>query len=321
MQRKPRVLALSGTVLLTALLAGCGGGGNGTSSGGTTDGAARSSSAEGGTPKDAAAPATGADAFAATKGGVSGTQVRASVLDDSRSLIRKAAITVQVKDVPAAARRASQVAIDAGGMVQSEQTNDDPGDRARSLSTMTLQVPPKSYAVVLTQLAALGTRVEQNQSTDDVTTQVVDVQARISAQRASVARVQALLARAKSLGEVVSVESELTRRQADLESLESQRKALAAQTELATIVATFQATPTTTAALDKSHLGFLSGLDNGWTAFVAVVLVALTVIGAALPFLVTALLIGLVAWRVYVSARRRGLATTPAQPLDPAQPA
>jgi hypothetical protein len=130
MQRKPRVLALSGTVLLTALLAGCGGGGNGTSSGGTADGAARSS-AEGGTSKDAAAPATGADAFTAGKGGVSGTQVRASVLDDSRSLIRKASITVEVKDVPAAARRASQMAIDAGGMVQSEQTNDDPGDRAR----------------------------------------------------------------------------------------------------------------------------------------------------------------------------------------------
>jgi hypothetical protein len=186
---------------------------------------------------------------------------------------------------------------------------------------LTLQVPPKSYSAVLTQLAALGTRVEQNQSTDDVTTQVVDVQARISAQRASVARVQALLARAKTLGEVVSVESELTRRQADLESLESQRKALAAQTELATIVATFHATLPTTAALDKSHLGFLSGLENGWNAFVAVVLVALTVIGAALPFLVTAALLGLIAWRVYVSARRRGVATAAAPPLDPAQPA
>lgn len=44
----------------------------------------------------------------------------------------------------------------------------------------------------------------------DVTEQLVDVESRIATQRASVERIRALLARAASVSEITSVESELT---------------------------------------------------------------------------------------------------------------
>jgi hypothetical protein len=118
--------------------------------------------------------------------------------------------------------------------------------------------------------------------------------------------VQALLSRAKSLGEVVQVEGELTRRQADLESLESQQHALAAQVSLSTVELTLRPRPAAHPLSASGHLGFLDGLRGGWNAFVAVVLVGLTVIGAVLPFAVVGGLLALITWRVLARRRPQG---------------
>lgn len=53
--------------------------------------------------------------------------------------------------------------------------------------------------------------------------------------QASVDRVRALMAGAKSLSEVVSLESELTRRESDLESLQRQQQGLSARVSLSTV--------------------------------------------------------------------------------------
>src|SRR5262249_60272583 len=83
-----------------------------------------------------------------------------------------------------------------------------------------------------------GTGTGSTVSTQDVTSQVIDVAARLRSEQASVDRVRALLAQATSIGEIVSIESELTQREADLESLESQQANLNDLTALSTITAT-----------------------------------------------------------------------------------
>jgi Flp pilus assembly protein TadB len=127
-----------------------------------------------------------------------------------------------------------------------------------------------------------------------------------------------LLSRAKTIGEVVQVESELSRREADLESLEAQLKKLDDLTSLATIDVHLTA-PQPAAVVkppkDDSELGFLSGLRGGWDAFVAIVLVALTVLGALVPFVLAAGLVGvplLLVWR----SRRRTPTAPPSAPAD-----
>ena len=56
----------------------------------------------------------------------------------------------------------------------------------------------------LDELAKLGTEESRAVQTEDVTEQLVDLDARLATQRASVDRVRALLARASTIGEVVS---------------------------------------------------------------------------------------------------------------------
>ena len=69
----------------------------------------------------------------------------------------------------------------------------------------------------------------------DVTETLVDLAARIATQQASLARVRELLARATTIGEIVSLENELTNRQAELDSLMQRREKLSGLVALATI--------------------------------------------------------------------------------------
>jgi hypothetical protein len=223
----------------------------------------------------------------------------------TRAVVYHGDITVRVKDVAAAVARAEGLAAGVDGLVFAEQTSSEPGRRGASSATMTLQVPPNQFRPVLNRLGALGKALSRTQTAEDVTSQAVDVESRLRSQRDSVARVRALLAKATTIGEVVQVEGELSRREADLEALEAQQKRLNELVDLATINVSFVAPDVKIAPpVEKGDLGFLSGLRRGLAALLGVVVVTLTVAGALLPFVITLALVGVPAWLVLRSRRR-----------------
>jgi uncharacterized protein YoaH (UPF0181 family) len=193
-----------------------------------------------------------------------------------RSVVRTASVTVEVDEVGASATRVRAIAASLNGVVAQEDTS--LAQAAEPRSWLLVRVPADSLDAALASLAELGEVVQQGGSSDDVTGQVVDLQARIESQQASVERVRALLAEAESLGDVVTIEAELTRRQADLEALQAQAALLADQVALATVSITLTEPGTSTA-------GFTDGLRAGWDAFVASARTLATGLGAALPFL------------------------------------
>jgi hypothetical protein len=154
-----------------------------------------------------------------------------------------------------------------------------------------LRVPPDAYERAVRKLASLGRLLSQGRDTKDVTQQFVDVQSRIETQRASLDRVRVLLSRATKIGDVVAIESELSHREADLESLLAQQKALAEQADLGTIKLHLAATGDQPMGEEETELGFLAGLRNGWRAFTGFVGVVLLVVGALLPFIVAGVVV------------------------------
>ena len=108
-------------------------------------------------------------------------------------------------------------------------------DGGGSQMTVTLRVPADQYDAVVDKLAALGEVTERTESSQDVTAQVVDVNSRVESMTASVARVRALLAQATNIADVISIESELSVREANLESLQQQQAALSGQVAMSTI--------------------------------------------------------------------------------------
>lgn len=236
-----------------------------------------------------------------------------------RSIIYNASITVKVPDVDAAADRVSALATGAGGYVGGDSRKIDGRD---SSASVVLRVPADHFASTLDAVAALGTEADRQITTQDVTSQVIDVNSRIKTQQASVDRVRALLAKATTIGEVVSIESELTQRESDLESLEAQMASLSDLTSLSTITVTLVApdVPIVVAGAKKpAAKGFVAGLKSGWHGFQSALTVVLTVLGAILPFVITiGVVLAIVRW---VIRRRRPqrpfVAPAPAVPPAP----
>jgi len=92
-----------------------------------------------------------------------------------------------------------------------------------------------------------------------------------------------LFDRAERLRDVIRLESELARRQADLESLQAQQSALARQTALSTIHVSITRTDEEQAADDGDEAGFLDILESGWSGLVTFVRGTVHVVGLVLP--------------------------------------
>jgi hypothetical protein len=294
-------LAVSAAVAVVALSA-CSGGSSGGGSANTAGSAALDSA-----PRAAASATAGSAKTSGESAFGSGvTTTSARIVPVTRSIVYKGSITVRVQDLTDAVNRAEALANGSGGLVAQEQTTEDPRHRGYGQATLTLRVPPADFGHTLDALGGLGRELDRSRSAEDVTTQVADVDSRVRSAQASVARVRTLLSRATTVGEVVRIESELSQRESDLESLQAQQKALAGLTDLATVAVTLVTPTHHVAPVQPAHhreLGFVAGLKGGWDAFAAAVTVALTVLGAVLPFLVLVLLIGLPALAIWRSRR------------------
>jgi phage-related minor tail protein len=161
----------------------------------------------------------------------------------------------------------------------------------------------------MSDLADLGQLASRTSSAEDVTTQLIDVDAQIKVQEASVQRVRQLLTRAQSIRDIMAIESELANRQAQLDSLSQQQAYLENQTSLATIQVSIERQPDAVVEKEKDdRTGFLGGLGAGWDGLRATVVAVLTVVGAVLPFAVVALLVGVPVWLLVRRLRRSPLA-------------
>jgi hypothetical protein len=161
----------------------------------------------------------------------------------------------------------------------------------------------------------VGKEISRAATAQDVTGDLADLQSRVATQRASVARIRALLAKAGSLRDVVLLESEVTKREAELEALQARQAALADRADLATLTVDLRTSVAAAAVRAEERSAFLTGLDGGWQALVASTGVVLTILGGLLPFAVVAALVGV---PVLVLLRRRRRATVKPAAAPPA---
>jgi uncharacterized protein DUF4349 len=222
----------------------------------------------------------------------------------TRAIIKTGSLTVEADNVDAKRQQAITIITGLKGQVASEDSGSN-GDGRITNANLVLKVPTASYETAIQRLSELGKRLQIHQESNDVTEQVVDVESRIESQRASLERMRTLLSKANTIGEIVSVETELTRREADLESLLAKQKNLALQTELATLALTLTEKGKPPVVAKEPDRGFVAGLKGGWNAFTATFGALATAIGAILPFVVLLALIVVPLWLLRHRLRRQ----------------
>jgi hypothetical protein len=105
--------------------------------------------------------------------------------------------------------------------------------------TATLRVPADQLDATLTEVKTLGRVESESQSGQDVTSQYVDLQARLSNARNTEQRLTDLLRnRTGKLSDVLEVEQELDRVRGEIEQMEAERKNMSNQVSYATLNAT-----------------------------------------------------------------------------------
>jgi hypothetical protein len=311
----PPARALAGLLLVTALaLTGCSGSDAGSDS---ADEAAKGAASRADSPADGRAGAAG-------EGPADGAGASAPPKLAPAHIIRTVSLSVQVEDTAKALDAARTATENAGGYVGDETTARDTEGHERT--EVTLRVPVERYEDVLDDLEGAGKLLRRDAKAEDVTDQVVDVESRVKSQRASVARVRELMDRATKLSDVVSLEGELSTRQAELEALLARQAALKDRTSLATITLSLSETPAKPVEKKEDEdPGFLDALAGGWDAFVTMLRWVAVVLGAVLPFAAVAALLVLLWLRVVrprLPRRPAATAASPAPaPLPTARPA
>jgi hypothetical protein len=298
--RVGRALALGA---LTIALVGCGSAG-------------RDGDDSSGSSQTAADAPTGAETAGDAGGGTDVATVATvdpDVATDDRAVIYTASLSVAVDDVRAATAQARAAATAAGGRLHDEQSS---GTGETASATLVLKVPPDRFDGVLDELAALGEERNRTVKADDVTAEVVDLEARIKSASASVDRTRALLAQATTVGEIVVVESELAKREAALEQLQGQQRVLEGSVAMATVTVQLSTRDLAGPAEDDDDglPGPLDALEAGASSVVAVFSVALLALAVALPWLPIVAASLAVVWWV---RRRRSPAARPAAPSAP----
>jgi len=225
--RKRTVLAAA--LVLLAVTAGCGGAGIGSGgdggeraaagggdggSGGGGDGGLSS-----GAPDEARDPGDGALAQLG-----------------QRQVILTGRVVLEVDDFEAARRNLSAAARARGGFVSDAraQLHRVDGDRYRT-GVVVLRVPQDNFSALMERVETGGTVVTSETNSQDVTDQLVDVEARLSSLRAERDRLRALFDRANETEDVLAVERRLSDVQTEIERLEARQGSLERRVAYSTI--------------------------------------------------------------------------------------
>jgi hypothetical protein len=343
-------------VAAAAALAGCGGSGSDMGSSApaaaSQEDAAAPNSVVGGGSGDSDSSGGGSGGSGSSGGAASEkrTEIVAGVAQSAIRRVRTAQVTVEVNALETSAAVVRQIAVDLGGIIGSETTGfgaaaAQPAQPGSSSGTpaptsvgpstavvgeavIVLRVPEPKLDEALLRVSKVGKELTRTSSAEDVSATLADLDSRVATQQRSLERIRALLARASSLQEIVSIEAELARREADLEALQARRRSLDDQATFSTLTAILRlpdAKPSSLAPDGEDESGFLSGLKDGWHALVASTTVVLTVVGAMLPPVAALLVIGVPLWLLWRRFRpeprpRPGRPVTRPLPAPPAAP-
>ena len=295
--RPTRALAVTALAAVLTLSA-CSSGGDDMDSGGTTaadsDVAPRPAS-EGEAGKNLDERGT-ADGVAFDDAGGNPPQEDPDAME--RAIISKGNVQLESDDVEQAVFDVQALVDKSGGEITDRETSTDDEGEVR-LARLVLRIPAKVYSDAFAALETEVANLTSSSSTsEDVTTQIIDIDSRIRAQRASLNRVEVLLGQAQSIRDIVAIESELTRRQADLDSMVKRLAFLRDQTSMSTVTVNIQRTDGEPKKEKKEDddAGFFSGLEDGWNALTSFGTGLSTVAGAVLPWTIVLLIIGGLAW-------------------------
>jgi hypothetical protein len=228
---------------------------------------------------------------------------------NGRKVVRNADLVLTAKDTGEAVRRLTRLAPSYHGYVAGVSSAKD-GDLMSYV--LTLKVPAEAFERALEEVKAAALRVDsESVSTEDVTDQYVDLDARSRALRGTERELLSLLSESRSrgskVGDIMEVFGELTSIRTQIEQIQGQMRQMEQITAFSTLRVSVRpdalSRPVVTASWRPSEtlhadLAALAGIGRGLVDLG----IGLLVLG--LPASTVALVAAWAAWRMYRMVRR-----------------
>ena len=199
-------------------------------------------------------PAPAASAAPAAPDGSGSEEYRKSdVTGNGPLIVRTGQLTLEIAVLDDALADAEAAVTAAGGYVAASQRQ---GDGESAGATVTYRIPAERWDATLAALRAVGTKVLSEQTaSEEVTSQVVDLGARLVNLRATESALQAIMTRAAKIPDILEVQAQLTGVRQEIDKLTAQKLSLEKQAALATLTVGFSLPPTVA----------VTQVQEGWT--------------------------------------------------------
>ena len=230
-------------------------------------------------------------------------------------IVRTGQLNLEVAVLDDALAAAERAVTAAGGYVAASQRQ---GDDENAGAMVTFRIPVERWESTLAALRKVGAKVLLEQTgSEEVTSQVVDLGARLVNLRATESALQAIMVKATKIPDILEVQAQLTGVRGEIEQLTAQKQSLEERAALATLTVGFSLPPTVA----------VTQVQEGWDPASEVDRAAATLVGLAqgaanaaiwfgIVLLPLALVLGILVGAAWLIARR-----TRRHPAPPAPPA
>lgn len=260
-KRTGAIALLLAAALLAALLAGCGGGaGNLSAAAGEYGGGYdydAAPSAPAASPEEAGGWSNADDAAGST------AQLLA---DPSRKIIYNAHLSIESTEYEKTRSELLAAAATAGGYVESSSQYGSAEEGNRWVD-LTLRIPSKNYSSFLAAAENAGSLLQKDESTQDITREYVDVEARLASLKNQEKRLQELAAQAESLEDLLAIEQRLSDVQYEIESYTAQQRLFDDQVDYSTVTINLNEVRVYTPTKRGFGSRIVSAFQNSWSDF------------------------------------------------------
>ncbi|MFC1903046.1 DUF4349 domain-containing protein [Chloroflexota bacterium] len=143
---------------------------------------------------------------------------------EERMIVRNGEISLVVEDVISARDRIAQIAVGFGGYVVSSRITGEEQDRR---GTISIRVPDEEFESVLTELRNMSVRVKsESTSSQDVTEEYVDLEARLKNALATEQQYLTLLDKAIDVEDILRIYDSLSRVRSEIEQIKGRMQYL-----------------------------------------------------------------------------------------------
>jgi ACT domain-containing protein len=179
-------------------------------------------------------------------------QAKAETPATRPQLIKKATLNLVVKSIDESTKSVTDIVQKRQGDILGFQSEKPPDPSIRQTATMDIRVPPEQLETTLNALSKLGNVQNRGLSAEDVTTQLVDSEARLRNLRKSEEMVLKIMERSGSISDVLKAAQELSNIRESIERIDAQLKSLRNQVAYSTINLTLESAVSATQTSEPS---------------------------------------------------------------------